>query len=370
MKCQEMVQPFIIISTGEIILSHMERLGWSQADLAEVMGVSTKTVNYLVNNKIPITPDIAVQLGSAFGKSAEFWMNVDSMYRLRLTEDRNDSELIRMRAEMRTIMPVAEIRKKGWFINDISCKEGIRNEYKRLFEQEYIPAEFKGGTINFYARQTRYNGEFTSSYCKVWYQFARMYSRGIKLAPYNENGLKELADNICSYTLFQNGVSSFIYALKDIGVGFIKLSHLEKTYLDGACFLSGNNPIIVFTGRYDRVDNFWFVVAHEISHILLHLPLLKNPIFDDLHSDARESMEIEADEKASHFLNKKSIVENGKKYNKYITQQRLEEISRCSGVSIPVALGILQHEKIVDWRQFSKYKEPVMELLPKEVIMG
>ncbi len=370
MEINEMTQPFIIISTGEIIERHMERLGWNQSDLAEVMGVAAKTVNYLVNNKIPVTPEIALQLGSAFGKSAEFWMNVDSLYRLRINENNNDSELIRMRAEMRTIMPVAEIRRKGWFLNDISCKAGIKNEYRRLFNQDSVPTEFWSSKVNYYARQTRYDENYTSLYCKVWYHFARMYSGSIKLPPYNEIGLKKLADNISSYTLLPDGVPSFINALKEIGVGFIKLSHLEKTYLDGACFLNGENPIIVFTGRYDRIDNFWFVLAHEVSHVLLHLSLLKEPIFDDLSSDAQAEIEVDADELASCFLNKKNIMENGRKYNKYITQSRLEEISRCSGVSIPVALGILQHEKIVEWRQFAKYREPVIKLIPKEVVMG
>ena len=150
----------------------------------------------------------------------------------------------------------------------------------------------------------------------------------------------------------------------------MKLSHLEKTYLDGACFLRGENPIIVITGRYDRIDNFWFVLAHEISHVLLHYNFLEKPILDDLHSEIHDDIESQADNLASNYLHKKDIIENGKRYSKYITPARLEVISRNSGVSVPVALGILQHEGLVDWRQFSKYRETVSELIPKEIVMG
>ena len=51
---------------------------------------------------------------------------------------------------------------------------------------------------------------------------------------------------------------------------------------DGACFFQEDNPVIVYTGRYDRVDNFWFTLAHEIAHVLLHLDKKKcNAFLDD-----------------------------------------------------------------------------------------
>ena len=43
--------------------------------------------------------------------------------------------------------------------------------------------------------------------------------------------------------------------LTDAGVHFVVVSHLEKTYMDGAKLMAGNNPVIALTLRYDRIDS-------------------------------------------------------------------------------------------------------------------
>lgn len=56
------------------------------------------------------------------------------------------------------------------------------------------------------------------------------------------------------------------------GIHFAVLAHLPKTRLDGASFLTPEGqPVIALTLRQDRLDNFWFTVAHELGHVLLHL---------------------------------------------------------------------------------------------------
>jgi HTH-type transcriptional regulator/antitoxin HigA len=50
--------------------------------------------------------------------------------------------------------------------------------------------------------------------------------------------------------------------LNNAGVVFFVLPHLQKTYLDGAAFFVDHTPVIVYTGRYKRIDIFWFTVAH------------------------------------------------------------------------------------------------------------
>ena len=57
-------------------------------------------------------------------------------------------------------------------------------------------------------------------------------------------------------------------------------------------------------------------------------------------------------------------------YGKFLTSDRLVAISQESGVALPVALGILQHAGIIEWRQFFRYREKVMEIIPKAVKRG
>ena len=84
------------------------------------------------------------------------------------------------------------------------------------------------------------------------------------------------------------------------GIHLVFEKHLPKTYLDGAAMWGiDGNPVIGMTIRYDRLDNFWFVLMHELAHVSLHLKETKIPFFDDLDSSEHvNNQEDEADEKA------------------------------------------------------------------------
>lgn len=366
------MMPYSLVAPGEILKQYLEAVGWTQLDLAEVLCVSPKVVNYLVSGKSAITPEIAVLLGRAFNNTAEFWMNAQTCYDLWKEKTANISkvELTEMKAAMHRIMPVAEIRKKGWFLSDVSTVYGIRSEYVRLFGQDSIPDDFETSLNQFCARQTRYDKVFSNRYCKVWYLFANYHAKKLILPAYKRDSLECIARSFAEYTSMENGVDQVIQDLKSAGVGFFVLKHLEKTYLDGATFVVDEHPMIVFTGRYDRIDNFWFVLAHEIAHILEHSHLLETPVFDNLHADSCQEIEMEADDLAGEMLHKSKICEIGKRFGKYLSVDRLNQICREARVSLPVALGILQHEGIVEWRQFSKYKKTVMDLIPRSLLMG
>lgn len=57
-------------------------------------------------------------------------------------------------------------------------------------------------------------------------------------------------------------------------------------------------------------------------------------------------------------------------YGKFLTSDRLVAISRESGVAFPVTLGILQHSGIIEWRQFFRYREKVVKIIPEAVKRG
>ena len=82
----------------------------------------------------------------------------------------------------------------------------------------------------------------------------------------------------------------------------IVLPHLPHTYLDGACFSSPTGrPIIGVTLRHDRLDNFWFTLAHELAHSLLHLSQdTSAAFFDDTEHFVSETDDPRETE-ANHF---------------------------------------------------------------------
>ena len=65
------------VSVGEMITKEfLESFELTQGQLAKFMGVSRKTVNELCTNRRAITADTALMLATAFGNTAEFWLNL------------------------------------------------------------------------------------------------------------------------------------------------------------------------------------------------------------------------------------------------------------------------------------------------------
>lgn len=366
------LKSFYNVGPGDYILDFMDHLGWNQNDLADITGLSLKSVNQLINNKQGITIDTAIILEKTFKSPAEFWLNIDAKYQLRKRQEQDlfKDDLVIKKALLRKYMPVLEMKKRGWFLYDIDSVSGIENECMRIFGAKNIPEDEYENTYNFYTRQTKIDYVYTKWYTKTWFEYAKTHAKMFDLPKYDRDGLCKIAESLFSYTVKEKGVENIIEDLSKCGIGFFVLSHLPKTYLDGAAFIYNENPFIVYTCRYDRIDNFWFVVAHEIAHILNHYNTLNVPIFDNLEVHAESDKEKEADYYAGKYLNQDKVLMAGEQFGKYLNAMRLQQIEDMSGVSIPVALGMLQHFGKLEWRQFSKYKVSVRELVPNELIMG
>jgi addiction module HigA family antidote len=76
------------IHPGEHLAEELEALGMSAAELARQLKVPTNRVTGILNGQRAVTGDTALRLGHFFGTSAEFWLNLQSLYDLRLAEQK------------------------------------------------------------------------------------------------------------------------------------------------------------------------------------------------------------------------------------------------------------------------------------------
>jgi addiction module HigA family antidote len=74
------------IHPGEHLGEELKALDMSAAELARRIGVPTNRVTQILNGARSITGDTALRLGHFFGTSAQFWLNLQSLYDLRRAE--------------------------------------------------------------------------------------------------------------------------------------------------------------------------------------------------------------------------------------------------------------------------------------------
>ena len=75
-----------LIHPGEHLAEELEALGMSASELARKIAVPANRVTQILNGTRAITGDTALRLGHFFGTSPQFWLNLQSLYELRLAE--------------------------------------------------------------------------------------------------------------------------------------------------------------------------------------------------------------------------------------------------------------------------------------------
>jgi addiction module HigA family antidote len=81
------------IHPGEYLREALEELGMTQAALAKTIGVSPMRISHVVREERPLTADLALRLGRAFGQSPQYWLNLQAGYELKLAEANLRDEL-------------------------------------------------------------------------------------------------------------------------------------------------------------------------------------------------------------------------------------------------------------------------------------
>ena len=93
------------IHPGEHLEEFLEDLEITQLQFAKAIGVTPYRVSQIMNRRAPITAEMALRIGKAFGQSAEFWMNLQKMY---------DLEVARATVDVSAIEPLYEPLPDDW----------------------------------------------------------------------------------------------------------------------------------------------------------------------------------------------------------------------------------------------------------------
>ncbi len=277
--------PIDIPNAIEAIKFRMKQLDLKPTDLTPYIG-SASRVSEILSGKRNLTVDMINALSLGLGIPEKALLKKSSS---------ND--------EYSRYIPQPVYRQmltRGYFKNTDSDDKS--NLIKKFFESRALqPA------MLFRKTQSRTDDNNNPYIDVAWANKVIDNATKIKLNTDYRHGVVDLdyMRNIAKYSIDEeSGAKKAINHLSQDGIVVVIEPQLDGSKLDGSTiFEDREHPIIGLTLRYDRLDNFWFTLMHELAHVSLHYTGSNTCILDNLDSKKELSdIEKEADDLASEAL--------------------------------------------------------------------
>ena len=271
----------------------MEQQGLKPKDMVPYMGSPSK-VSEVLSGQRSLSLTMIRNLVTDLGIPAEVMLQKPGAKR-----DPNSPALQGHR------FPLAQMLKRGWFAGF----HGTLAEAKE--QREDLLAAFAGplgvdALRPILTRNHVRSGSHMDPYAlAAWRIRVATVAMREALPAYRRGSIsKEFLSELVRLSYLDDGPKLAKEFLNKNGIHFVAERHLPKTFLDGAALkLPDGSPVVAITTRFDRLDNFWFTLCHELAHIALHLD--KDDIdtfFDDLAKGGSDAVEKDADKFASEAL--------------------------------------------------------------------
>ena len=199
---------------------------------------------------------------------------------------------------------VAEMEKRSYFGRN-SLKEHSKTE---LLENFFSPAGSLA-PISVLPRKSNYRSSPLADKHALYAWAVHVFKKAFeKKIPNKYNSIidQDFMHNMAKLSIKENSPVLAQKHLEKYGIILMIEPHFPKTYLDGATILiDKDNPVIGLTLRYDRLDNFWFTLMHELAHIVLHFNTDTTFFYDEIEGTKEIDMndiEREADSLAEESL--------------------------------------------------------------------
>ena len=292
----------------EAIRFRMDQANLGHRDLVPFIGSRAK-VSEVLSGKRAITMSMARALHQHLGIPAEVLLREPGAS---LTEETPEVDYSRF--------PLRSMAKAGWIPAMRSLKDHAEELITELMEQAG-GRRFAAAALYRKNDSRRINAKTDDYALRAWCW------RVLALARYNEPTAEyqagtitpEFMRQLAQLSVLENGPIRARELLAHRGVALQHVGHLPRTHLDGAALLlPDGRPVVGLTLRYDRIDNFWFTLLHELGHVGAHIELCGGDSgFVDDHSlrgvqvDGGDSVEQEADRLAQDALIPSEVWDGG-----------------------------------------------------------
>jgi HTH-type transcriptional regulator/antitoxin HigA len=274
--------------------------GLSQKELADRLGMKEQQVQRYEQERYA---------SASLSRIAEICAALDLDLQLDFTvtsdgnlEDRSTEKLVTIDTSK---FPTKIMKLRGWLEKSYLGIKDQSPSTERLVSFFLSPA-FEGQTAVLLKQGLRLGSHFDKYSLLAWKARIVWKARNETNPPVSGTNFSDLSwlKTFNEFTLEEDGPALAVDYLRRKGIFVVFEAHLPKTHLDGAALLVDERvPTVGLTLRHDRLDNFWFVLLHELGHIILHRESgLNRGFFDDDQVVSTEKLEREADDFAKSVL--------------------------------------------------------------------
>lgn len=342
------IQPYsnLAIPPGEYLEEVIAELGISKDELARRMNRPAAKLSAIYKGEKAITPETALQLEKVIDIPAHIWIGLESEYRLTLARQSKSKQDSDEQAELITKFCYTDLVRHG-FVEKRTNREDKVEELQRFFGVTSLQ------TI---ASLNRYQPFFRTGSAKrspealsAWLRMGEIQAREVEC---NEFQKEKLTSELPKLRLLtkqepENFLPELEKFLAKVGIAFVVIPHLPKTYACGATYWMGKNKaILMLTLRGSWADIFWFSLFHEIGHIFLHSQQIVF-IEGEEANGSLDQHEQEADQFAAETLipshEYKLFVQSGEFY-----PDNIKWFAEKINIDVGIVVGRLQHDQYLE----------------------
>jgi HTH-type transcriptional regulator/antitoxin HigA len=292
---------------GEILNRMITERGFNQRELASRLDIANSLLNNILNGNRAINIKLAMLLESINFENANFWLTKQIEYELH--EAQNDSDLIKKQNmiknwnEIENIVPISYFKKNDLLKSEYEINTRIIYDIYGVNDIKSLKQKIENYSFNNFRKSSKFN---ENKYNVIAWSFLAEYeAKQIKVVPFLKSNEFALIEELkkCFYKN-SNTVEKTEKILRKYGIKFTVLDRPSQTPVDGKSFMCENNPSIVLSLKYNRLDNFAYTIMHELGHVFKHLtnPKYKNTNFFTNNDSSIQFEEFEADTYAKNNL--------------------------------------------------------------------
>ena len=256
-----------IRTPGDLIDLLLSERRWDKKALATVIGIDPGNLHRIIAGRRRLDAVLAVALSEAFGVPAERFLDLQQANDLALARaSAGESGTRATNAALFGNLPITEMIHRGWLnVPNARHITAVEGELMKFFGVTSI------GDIEILphaAKKTDVAAPATPAQI-AWIYRVRQLAREMVLPRYTRKAAHAAVERLKALLMSAEEARHVSRILTDCGIRFVIVESLRSAKIDGVClWLDDNSPVIGLSLRLDRIDNFWFVLRHELEHVI------------------------------------------------------------------------------------------------------